>query len=245
MADDNVNGGGAGSGEAGGEGGAGGEGTGGEGGEGGQGGKTTTTGGAGGEGQGGNGSGGEKGGAAASGAGAGEGGDKNKGEGKQGSQGTEGKREIPEKYDLKLPEKSLLKEDAIQSVADFAKANKLTSEEAQALLERESAQEADRQEKQKEEMNKAKEGWLAEAKADKEIGGEKFKENSELAYNVFSKYGNEEVQKFLDDTGFGDNKHVIRMFAKIGRDMQDAKFVPGGTASGEKKSTAKVLFGKD
>jgi hypothetical protein len=79
----------------------------------------------------------------------------------------DGKTEVT----LKLPEGSLLDAKAVEEISAFAKAQGLTPEKAQALLERESKLVATKADEQKSQWDKVTVGWVDEAKADKEIGG--------------------------------------------------------------------------
>ena len=157
---------------------------------------------------------------------------------------SKGDKDVPEKYDLKLPKDSLLNDEAIKTVADFAKSKKLTQDQAQSILERENALAIQGQDNQEKQVEKAKADWLEQSKSDKEFGGDKFKETQELAYRAVDKYGNKALKDALNETGLGNHPEWVRFAKNIGKAMADDKLVtgaPGGT--GQKKSTAEVLYG--
>lgn len=164
---------------------------------------------------------------------------------KEGEKSTPEERVVPEKYDLKAPDGSLLDATAIQNVAEFAKANKLTNKEAQAILDSQSAILTGYEVKQREESEKLSKQWVDAAKADKEIGGDKFAESAEFATRFVDKFGSPELKEFLDRSGLGNHPEAIRMFAKCQREFENDKFVHGPQRGAEikKKDTAEVLYG--
>lgn len=152
---------------------------------------------------------------------------------------------VPEKYDLKLPEGSHLKPDAIEKIASFAKERGLSNEQAQAVLDREhqaldehvSAQQAALKERQ------AK--WLDELKADKEVGGEALKENAELAKRLFQKFGDSKLTEDLNVTELGNYPPLFRFAVKVARAMAEDKLVIPGVNAGGKKSIQDILYGSE
>lgn len=62
----------------------------------------------------------------------------------------------------------------------------------------------------------------AQLKSLKEEWGDKFPVNVDVARSVIKKFGGEqaaEVQKFLDDSGLGNNAQLVKLFAKIGESI--------------------------
>jgi hypothetical protein len=135
--------------------------------------------------------------------------------------------------------------EAVDRVAEFAKTNKLTQEQAQAILDAQSKEQAGYVERQQKEIENLKSEWLEEAKRDKEVGGEKLKENAELATRFVEKFGSKELKEFLENTGYGQNVEVIRMLSKAQKQFENDSFVHGkDMGGGQKKSTAEVLYGE-
>lgn len=166
--------------------------------------------------------------------------------------GSEPKRIVPtDGYKLTLPKDSLLDQANLDAISEFAKTNKLTNEEAQAILERESATIAayvDKAQKAAEEAFKKTQGeWLEELKADKEYGGENFGKNAELAKRVVTRFADEAFQKDLEQSGFGNHPGFNRFMLKLGKAMSEDQLVPPGAppAGKERRSTADVLFGEN
>ncbi len=153
-------------------------------------------------------------------------------------------RVVPNEYNLSLPQDSVLDEERVSEVKAFAKAQKLTNDDAQAILERDNAFKAAIIEGQKGELEEEQKAWVEASKVDSEIGGEKYNENVELAKRVIDKVGTPAFKKALVETGLGDHPELIRFCARMGKHLKDDNFVLSGTAPTEtKKSTADLFYG--
>lgn len=143
---------------------------------------------------------------------------------------------VPEKYDLKLSEDSLLDQGSMERIAAIARERGLSNEEAQGFLqEQEKATQTF--------IDERKAAWLAESKADKEIGGDALNENAELAKRVVERFGNPTLKSELDRTGYGNHPELIRLLTRIGKAMSEDKLVkPGAQAQGS-KSLEDVFYG--
>lgn len=121
---------------------------------------------------------------------------------------------VPEKYELKLPEGSLLDPSTIEKISAYAKEKGLSNEAAQELLERENQAVASHHEAQMKQVEAIRNGWAKDAEADSEIGGADFKKNVELSRRLIEK-ANPSMKPLLDETGFGNHPEVIRMMVNI------------------------------
>lgn len=128
------------------------------------------------------------------------------------------------KYDLKLPENSPLDTKHVENVVSFSKANKLSQEQAKAVLEREHADAANRVALYQERVD----NWIDSAYHDKEIGGENLRKSAELGKRVIDRFGTEDLKKELKDSKLGNHPEFIRLCARIGRAMDEDKFVQAG-----------------
>jgi hypothetical protein len=159
--------------------------------------------------------------------------------GKTGEQG----KPPADQYDLKAPKDSLLDSGAVDRIKSFAKEKGLSPDQAQALLERESANVASfvaEQQKTHEEMRTS---WLEQARTDKEIGGDNFNANTELAKRVVERFGTDEFKKALDESGLGNHPELVRILARIGKAMgNDTLVVPGSSTGTPKQSMAERLY---
>jgi hypothetical protein len=156
----------------------------------------------------------------------------------------ENARVVPDKYDLKLPEGSQLDPSAVERHSSRAKELKMTNEEAQKELERDSDTVKSYVEGQKAQLKKQSDQWVKDSENDAEVGGAKFKENAELAkraLKVFDTKG--DFSRFLDETGLGSHPEALRVFAKIGRAMGEDKLIHGGAGATGTKSFEDRLYG--
>jgi len=114
----------------------------------------------------------------------------------------EEKRVIPDKYELSLPENSPLSKSVLDKIASEAKELRLTNEEAQELVEREHNAVTSYVKEQQVVLANRSEAWVTEVKEDKELGGEDFEKNSELAKRVANTFCSESFLTQLNETGW-------------------------------------------
>lgn len=153
----------------------------------------------------------------------------------------------PEKYaDFKLPEGITIEDQGrFEKFTALAKGLNLSQESAQKLIDLaiENGKSADAAKAA--ESAKVKAEWTAALKSDPEIGGQNFEATVQYAKRAMKEFANDKFIEFLNDTGFGDNPEMVRVFARIGKKMGEDKFVegkPSGTPDG--KSAAEVIYGK-
>jgi hypothetical protein len=155
----------------------------------------------------------------------------------------EKKDEAPKEISLKIPDGAKLDAAHVEKIATFAKERGLSQEQAQAMLDRDAKLVSDFAAQQ--ETTKA--AWMAETETDTEVGGDKLKEASELAKRVVHRYGDKELLEELDKTGYGNNKLLVRLFSRIGRDLGEDRLVMPGSQTRDTQapsSPAEVLYGK-
>lgn len=143
---------------------------------------------------------------------------------------------VPEKYDLKLSEGSLLDANALEEVSKYAKELKLTQEQAQTVL-------AEREEAVASFVEKQKSVWAEQSKADKEIGGEGLAANVHLSSRVLNRFGSPELKAELDRTGYGNSPEVIRLLTRIGKAMSDDQLVTPGPQTAGKPPIEERFYG--
>lgn len=153
------------------------------------------------------------------------------------------KPSVPEKYDLKLPEGSRLDASVIERTAVLSRTLGLSNDSAQQLIEYAQGEITQYAEAQaaayKETVNK----WPDQVKADKEIGGDAYEQNVELARRVIKRFATPEFTKSLDESGYGNHPELVRVFVKIGKAMaEDTLDLPTQGPTG-KRDPAQVLYG--
>lgn len=135
------------------------------------------------------------------------------------------KADVPEAYTFNKikndkDEEVDIPEDVTKPISEFATANSLTQEQAQALMDRElrlqdealtayNKQEADLQRE-----------WQEASRKDSEIGGEKFSENMGYARKALESYF-PEISSAINDHPFLDSPEILRGLVKIGKLMSD------------------------
>lgn len=146
--------------------------------------------------------------------------------------------------ELKLPEGSILDAGAVERIAAYAKERGLTNDQAQELLNRESENVANYAKAQEDHVKAQVDGWKAAVEKDKELGGDAYSKNVELAKRVVTKYGSEDFLKTLNDTGLGNHPELVRVFFRIGRAMgEDKLVVPNAQASQPRRPIEDVFYG--
>lgn len=151
--------------------------------------------------------------------------------------------EVEIKYDLKLDEASILDKSEVSEIEAYAKANKLTNEQAQHLLDMKHEAVSKHHQKQMEAFNETKEKWREQVIADKEIGGENFNRNIEYAHRALKQYGSDSLREQLDSSGLGNHPELVRMFARIGQAMSEDRLVKTGAMPAPSKSYEEIFYG--
>lgn len=144
----------------------------------------------------------------------------------------------PEPYEIEAPEGYPITPENLKSLNAHFNELGLTKEQAEKALAYRAEQYAAFQASQQAQRK----SWITEIQADKEYGGEKFKEtvaDAKRALAQFDEGGT--IRTLLEETGYGDNPAIIKVFAKVGRAMAEDKIVGKGGAGG-KKPLAERLY---
>lgn len=135
----------------------------------------------------------------------------------------------PEKYEFTFPEGVTVDTDTLQKFEPVLKELGLPNDKAQKLADVWlSVRQAEAQ-AQQERWDEQFKTWESEARADKEIGGQKFDENLKAAQSALARFGSPELKQLLhyNSTGLGSHPELIRFCMKIGKAMAEDTFVPG------------------
>jgi len=136
-------------------------------------------------------------------------------------------RVTPEKYEFKAPEGTQLDPELVGTFETTAKELGLTQSEAQTLVEKMAPQMVAAQEAARTAVVTQ---WTADAKSDKEFGGDKLNENLAVAKKALDAVGTPELKELLEKTGLGNNPEIIRAFYRVGKQISTGSFVQGGKA---------------
>ena len=161
-------------------------------------------------------------------------------EAKAQEEGAKPKEEV--KYDLKLPEGTLLTQAEVDKIVSFSKEQGLSQESAQKLVEREHEILANYKDNQEQQYEQMRDILFKQVESDKELGGENLKTTAELAKRALNKFAPDSLKKFFAESPYGNHPEIIRMFSNIGKSMQDDKLVLSGTQSPPAISPVDILY---
>lgn len=145
--------------------------------------------------------------------------------------------QIPEKYELALPENYEADESALERLHDVFKRVGLTTEQAQLFQDELIKFEAERQltdEQRDEYMRKAVQAnsdrWQKESMALPDIGGENFKASLKTCQALLAKHGTQEFRELMAYTGLGSHPEFFRFVHSVASAFADDNLVTGNAA---------------
>ena len=138
----------------------------------------------------------------------------------------------PAEYKFKLPEQTHMDQAAVDAFTALAKEKNWTPEQAQMILERDHSERASLMKSSQDAMAAEDARWKTELSGDKEFGGEKFGENSELVKRAFD-YADPDgsFRKALDAAKLSNNPQLVKFVWKFGKMMAEDKL--SAKASGQ------------
>ena len=154
--------------------------------------------------------------------------------------------EVPEKYELTMPEGWSLDEEGLAELTPIMQKLKATNEQVQAVADlyvkrlsaaREAQLEADRAQLA---------AWKKEIREDPEIGGTALDENLAAVSRVLSKYAGPEFVAYLDRSNLGNYPPFVKAMVKMAKDLSDDRFIPGGrggSGGDPVKEAAELIYG--
>lgn len=151
--------------------------------------------------------------------------------------------EKPVEYKLEIGEDSPITKEHLDKIAEYAKERGLSQEAAQKLVDMQAETLKTQRQGLVDEFKKTADGWRATAQADKEIGGDGFNRNVELAKRVVDKFGSEAFRKALNETGFGNHPELLRTFVRIGQRMGDDTLVVSSATSTKVRPMEDLFYG--
>lgn len=149
----------------------------------------------------------------------------------------------PEKYeDFKLPEGFQVDQPVLEEAQALFKEAGLSQDQAQKLVDMWTGRQKAMQEGNAKAWTDLREGWVKEAKADKEFGGQKFDANLGKAKAALKAFGSPKLYEALEFSGMGDHPEVIRFLVKVGEAVGEDKLHIGNAGQSAPVDPAKVLF---
>ena len=156
--------------------------------------------------------------------------------------------QVPEdgKYTLTMPEGVEVDQELLDALGPKFAAKKLTNAEAQELADEFIKLQQKRGETRMKEWGETVQGWVDEAKADKEIGGTNFDGTVKNAQRFLTAHGTPELREYLNASGGGNHPELIRVFAKAGAMIREDNPAAGGAEGSSKPvDAAHALFPTD
>lgn len=145
----------------------------------------------------------------------------------------------PEAYaDFALPEGVAVNAERMGEFKSLAKELNLTQDAAQKLVDMNARAEVARATQVQDTLK----AWGEAAKADKEIGGDKFAENMAVVAKARDTFASPELKQFLDQTKLGDHPEMLRAFYRIGQRLSEDSFVQGRGGSNSTASVAQRMY---
>ena len=165
------------------------------------------------------------------------------------SGGSEG---VPETYTFEPPEGLDLDDETkgkIEAFAEQAKELGLNQKQYQSLIEYDLNRAQQLNEAAVESWNGRVEDWRKSAKADKEIGGEKFAENLKVAESAIKQFGDADLRALLkspspenpNGLAIGNHPAVLRFLNRVGKAIADPKLLQGDAAP-QTEGTLKRMY---
>lgn len=149
------------------------------------------------------------------------------------------KVDAPIEYaEFKAPEGVTLDPELTTEFKTFASENKLNQDSAQKMVDMGVKLQAKFADTIKTNIEKTQAQWLSETEADKEIGGDKLKENVAVANKALGAFGTPALIQLLKDTGLANHPEVIRAFYKAGKTISEDNLVTGSKDSAASGGTA-------
>ena len=154
--------------------------------------------------------------------------------------------EVPERYELTMPEGWTLDEEGLAELTPIMHELKASNDQVQAVADLYIRRMSAAREKQIAAERETVKNWREELKNDAEIGGAKYEENLASVKKMLIKYGSEDFYNYLDDSSLGNYPPFVKVMVKIARELEDDRFVPGAGASSDEPvaAAAKMIFDK-
>ena len=153
---------------------------------------------------------------------------------------------VPESYAFTDNNGQPLSEEQMTSFQAPFKDAGLTSRQAQKMYDAFSKAQNQWVEQLQQQNLQMRQNNLEQIKADPQIGGQNINQTKAYVGTVMDKYGSQELRDFLNESGLGSNPELVRVFAKIGKDLSSDNFVSGRGRSNKESSIelAKRMYPK-
>lgn len=152
---------------------------------------------------------------------------------------------VPEKYELSLPENSLLNDESLSKLSETAKELGLSNEQAQKLVESQNDAVSNYQQQAEQNWKQQIDSWSDAVKNDKEMGGDNFDQTITHAQAAIEKFAPPEFKDALNESGYGNHPELVRTFARIGKWIGEDNPVGAQSSNGGERRVADKLYGNN
>ncbi|TAJ26821.1 MAG: hypothetical protein EPO67_17930 [Reyranella sp.] len=142
-----------------------------------------------------------------------------------------------------LPEGVAIDEASLAEAHQLFTEAKLPQEAAQKFVDLYTARVNALFQGQVEAAHKRNAEWVAEVKADPEVGGAKFTAARAAAQKALARFGSADLRKSLDDLWVGNNPALFRFFARVGQALnEDAWYGAPSQSAARGPTPAQTLY---
>lgn len=146
----------------------------------------------------------------------------------------------PEAYEFTIPDGVEFPEEAQSAFSEVARELNLSQEAAQQVVDKVAPVMV---RTATERLSALRTEWAEQAKADKEMGGDKFDANLGVAKGALERFASPELVALLNESGLGNHPEMVRAWLKVGRAISDDGMVPSkGAPSPAPSDPAKRLY---
>ncbi|WP_422096887.1 hypothetical protein [Variovorax sp.] len=165
----------------------------------------------------------------------------------EGGEKKDDKPGAPDEYaDFKLPDGVKLDAPVMGEFKTLAKKHGLSQEAAQELVDLQAKLQGEGGKAYTAELQnhveRMRTEWETAAKADPEIGGDKYDANVAVAKKALETFGTPELKALLRESRLGSHPEVIRFMFKAGQQISPDGFVPGRASAGAATSIEDRMY---
>ena len=139
-------------------------------------------------------------------------------------------------------------QEQLDDFADFAKAQGISQEQFQSLIDYQQNRLTNAMESVSAEFIGRANSWAEDTKLDAELGGAQLQENLTVAKNAMQQFMSPTMGQMLGmpseenpgGMGLGNHPEVVRLFYRIGKAMQDSNLVVGDAKASDENALARM-----
>ncbi len=148
------------------------------------------------------------------------------------------------KIELKMPDDSQLTQDEFEAIKKESVNKGLNLDQTQDLLNKLDIDRKQFLDRKAKELKDRSSTWLEELRNDKDIGGDHFNRNVELAKRFVTRFFPDDVKMALDETGLGNHPGLVRGFVRAAQAMaEDELIITRYSPKAKQKTAEEILYG--